>query len=188
LPIQHFTASERIVEPILTLFSLFSIVMLVAAAALWSGLKYLRAGRELYALGGGRTEALAAGVPIQAKMIVVFAVSAGLAALGGSLSAISAGGATPEGWESLLLTSVTAVLVGGVTLSGGVGNVLGVVLGAIAIQSISAGVAIEGTATTVSQFLIAGLLCLVLAFEGVSRMLAARHKNVGLADISESTT
>jgi ribose/xylose/arabinose/galactoside ABC-type transport system permease subunit len=175
LPANQIGAGNVLTERILVVFSPFSLVALGFIAITWFVLTYTRPGREIYALGGGRREALAAGVAVRSRFIGAFACSAGAAALGGALLSISAAGATPDGTVNLLLSVFTAVLVGGVAITGGVGSVIGICVGALAIQSIASGVAIEGAASDVSDLMTAGLLVCVLTFDAWFQWLPQRR-------------
>jgi ribose/xylose/arabinose/galactoside ABC-type transport system permease subunit len=176
LPVDRFDEADVISQRVLVVFSPFSIIAIGVSLAAWLLLTYARAGREIYALGGGRQEALAAGVPIRSRFILAFAWSAGASALGGALVGISNGGADPVGVRNLLLATFTAVLVGGVSLTGGVGSVIGICIGALTIRSIVAGVALEGETSNVADLLTAGLLVCVLAMDAATRWFARRRQ------------
>ena len=153
----------------LSIFSPFSLIFIGIAVALWLLLTYSRSGRELYAIGGGRQEAIAAGVSTLRPLVFAFACSGALGALSGALASMESGGATPTGFSSLLLNAVTAAVIGGIALSGGKGSPWGVVLGALALGVISNGVNVLGAQDYVVQFATGGLLFLVLVTEMVVR-------------------
>jgi ribose/xylose/arabinose/galactoside ABC-type transport system permease subunit len=171
LPFNRLDAADVITQRVLVVFSPFSLIAIGVSAIAWLVLRYTRAGREIYALGGGRQEALAAGVRIRSRFVLAFAWSAGASALAGALNSIGNGGADPVGIRNLLLATFTAVLVGGVALTGGVGSVIGICVGALAIRSIVAGVAIEGANSNVADLLTAALLVCVLALDAASRWI-----------------
>jgi ribose/xylose/arabinose/galactoside ABC-type transport system permease subunit len=189
LPVASLSESDAITNRILGIFCPFSLVALGFALLAWIGLTYSRAGRELYALGGGRREALAAGVAARPRFVLAFACSAGASALGGALVAIEAGGAAPTGGLDLLLTAITGVLVGGVALTGGAGSVIGIVIGTLAIGSIASGVAIEGAGSNVSDLLTAALLVGVIILDvGATRLpwRRVRPNRPGQVSLEES--
>ena len=137
--------------------------------AIWLLLRYSRSGRELYAIGGGRQEAIAAGVSTLRPLVFAFAFSGAMGALSGTLTSMEAGGATPTGFASLLLNSVAAAVIGGVALSGGKGSPWGIGLGSLALAVIANGVDVLGAQDYVTQFATGGLLFLVLVTEMVVR-------------------
>ena len=123
-----FTVSDPLIERY-GIFSVSSITALIVFVLLGLFLAYTRYGREIYAIGGAREEALAAGVPPQRPMILTFALSGGCAALAGALASLKGGSAAPQNYEDLLLSGAAAALVGGISLYGGRGTVMHVALG-----------------------------------------------------------
>ncbi|QXZ76550.1 ABC transporter permease (plasmid) [Rhizobium sp. AB2/73] len=127
------------------IFSPFSILMIAVLIAVGLFLRYTRYGREIYAIGGARKESQAAGVPQTRPLAIAFACSASLAALAGALAALRGGSATPGSHETLLLSAVAAALIGGVSVYGGRGNMLGVFLGVLTLQILLSGLQMLGT-------------------------------------------
>ncbi len=149
------------------LFAVYLAIGFFASRTLW--------GREIYAIGGGRNEARAAGVPIGRPIVVAFAISAALAALGGGLLSVRSGGATPLGYEAVLLEAVAACLIGGIALQGGRGDFFGVLAGLFTLRLVISGLANFG-APFWAQNLAAGLLLIfVIAVETLSRALLQRR-------------
>lgn len=145
LDLAHLEMSANLKERIL-IFSPFSLTMIVVFVAVGLLLRYTRIGREVFAIGGGRRESREAGVPQARPMVLVFALSGGLAALAGSLASLRAASAAPAGYETLLLATVTAALIGGVSLYGGRGNVFGIFVGVVTLQFLLSGLALQGAA------------------------------------------
>lgn len=152
----------------LWIFSPMSLVFLSLAVLVWLLLRYTKFGHEIYAIGGGRREAQAAGIAPVRPLVIVFAISGSLGALAGSLVSLTIGGATPTGFGEVLLSSIGAAVIGGVALSGGKGSPWGIVIGALALGVISNAVSVLGAPVFVSQFLIGGLLLAALAAETLS--------------------
>jgi ribose/xylose/arabinose/galactoside ABC-type transport system permease subunit len=103
-------------------------------------------GRHLYALGGNETAARLSGLPTRRLKAVAYALSGLLAALAGVLFAGNTGQADGRMGASYELFAITAAVVGGCSLSGGVGSIRGTVLGLILIQ-----IVIKGTGLVVTQ-------------------------------------
>lgn len=164
LAIANLKISMSLRERMLGIFSPFSLLMIVVLVLAGLALRYTRAGREIFAIGGARKEALAAGISAKRPLIVSFATSAGLAALAGALASLRGGSATPAGYETLLLAAVTAALIGGVSLYGGRGGIIGVFLGVITLQLLMSGLQLLG-APNWGANLATGLI--LLAFLGV---------------------
>ncbi|MBV8609213.1 MAG: ABC transporter permease [Singulisphaera sp.] len=104
-------------------------------------------GRHLYALGGNETAARLSGLSIPRLKTIAYALSALLSALGGILYTGKDGQARGTMGVSYELYAITAAVVGGCSLSGGVGSIRGTVLGLTLIQII-----IKGTGLVVKPF------------------------------------
>lgn len=151
--------------------SLIAIVVFIGVGIF---LARTRTGREIYAVGGGRREALAAGVILWRPLATAFAVSGGCAGLAGALAAVRSGSTTPDAFESLLLTGVAAALVGGVALSGGKGSVLHVALGVGVLSVITAGLAAQGAAAYLTQLWVGVVLIVIIGAQLLLGLLRSR--------------
>lgn len=149
----------------LWIFSPFSITTIGVFLVVGCFLAVTRYGREIYAVGGGRSEARAAGVSMVRPIVVAFAVSAALGALAGALASLKSGAAQPGGYESVLLAGVTAALVGGISLYGGRGDVIGVVVGVLTLRFLISGISSRGAPFYVESLATGGLLLAVLIVE-----------------------
>jgi ribose transport system permease protein len=149
----------------LWIFSPFSLTTIAAFVVVGAFLAVTRWGREIYAIGGGRNEARAAGVSTMRPIVIAFTLSASLAALGGALASLKSGAAQPGGYDSVLLSGVTAALVGGVSLYGGRGDVLGVAVGVLTLQFLLSGLSSRGAEFYVASLATGGLLLTVLLVE-----------------------
>lgn len=147
------------------IFSPFSLATLGAFVLVGGFLAYTRYGREVYAIGGGRNEARAAGVSMVRPIVVAFTISATTAGLAGSLAALKSGAATPDAFASALLDAATVALVGGISLYGGRGNVFRVVLGALTLRCLIAGLNSRGAPYYIESLATGALLLGVIAVE-----------------------
>jgi simple sugar transport system permease protein len=96
-------------------------------------LRYHRTGRAIYAIGGNPDAARAAGIPVDRIKIGVYVVGSMLAALGGLMEAgrVSAVTGTQGYGEGIIFTVFAAAVIGGVSLKGGRGNMVGAASGVI---------------------------------------------------------
>ena len=106
----------------------FAIVVLVAAAVF---LKLRREGREIYALGGNPHAAAYVGISARKRLMMVYTLSGMLAGLAGLLWVGRYSIAYTELAAGYELTVVAACVIGGVSIGGGVGTVLGAALGVL---------------------------------------------------------
>jgi ribose transport system permease protein len=168
------------------IFSPLSLVFIGLTVLLWLVLRFSKFGHEVYAIGGGRREAQAAGLSPVRPLILVFAISGSMGALTGSLVSLGIGGATPTGFSEILLSSIGAAVIGGIALSGGKGSPWGIVLGAVALGVISNVVGVVGAPVFVSQFLTGGLLLAALAAEMLSSRSSSRKVAPGGSAVAAS--
>ena len=97
-------------------------------------LRYEPFGRHVYAVGGNEAAALLLGVNVKRVKIMVYAISGMLAGLAGVLYASREQSAPPTAAGGYELDAITAVVVGGALLTGGVGTVRGTVIGLLIVR------------------------------------------------------
>ncbi|WP_432108562.1 ABC transporter permease [Streptomyces sp. AA1529] len=99
-------------------------------------LRTYRSGRELYAIGSHPEAARLAGIPVRRRVLAAYVFSGAVAGFAGALWLARFGTVVADaanGWE---LTVVSAVVVGGIAITGGVGTVWGAALGALLLTTI----------------------------------------------------
>ncbi|GAA1683364.1 ABC transporter permease [Nonomuraea maheshkhaliensis] len=139
---------------------------------------YLRSypsGREFYAIGSSPEAARLAGVPIRRRVLTAYVVSGLLAGVGGVLWLARFGTVIADnahGWE---LKVVSAVVVGGVAIVGGVGTVYGAALGALLLTTIGSVLVVLKVNSFWQDALIGALLLLAIS---VDRLLALRMTRI----------
>ncbi len=124
-------------------------------------------GRHLYALGGNEAAARLSGLPTRRLKMIAYGLSGFLSALGGLLYAGSTGQAQGTMGVSYELFAITAAVVGGCSLSGGVGSIRGTVLGLILIQVVIKGTGLVVTwvnATQIEGLVLGTIIVLAVAF------------------------
>ena len=125
-------------------------------------------GRHLYALGGNEAAARLSGLPVRRLKTVAYGLSGMLAALCGIMFTGQSGQGTSTMGISYELYAITAAVVGGCSLAGGVGSIRGTVLGLILIQAVIRGtglVAPPGIDSTQIEGLVLGtVVVLAVAF------------------------
>ena len=117
-------------------------VLVAAAVALWGVFvtKRTRFGRHLYAIGGNPEAARLSGIDVRRTTMAVYIILGVLTAIAGVLLAARVNGVTPGNQGQLLeLDAVTAVVIGGTSLAGGRGSVVGTVLGTLVFATLANG-------------------------------------------------
>ena len=134
-----------------------------------------RFGRYMYVIGGGEAVAKTSGVPVVRYKIYAFMVSGALAGIAGTLAVARVGAAGPTLGTDLLLNSLAAIVVGGTSLSGGVGGVHRTLLGVLIITILDDGLNLLGV-NQYSQMVIKGLVVIaaVLVSQDRSKLLVVK--------------
>ncbi|MCP8894571.1 ABC transporter permease [Shinella daejeonensis] len=175
IPVQRLEETDFLSASVLGIFSIPSLVMIGAFVLVAAFLRYTVWGKEVLAIGGGRTEARAAGVSIKRAMVVAFAISGALAGLAGAISCVKLGSATPLGFDTLLLSAVTACLIGGIALEGGRGTVTGIFVGLLTLRFLVGGVSGLGAPFWMQNLAVGSLLIVVIVAQLSVRQLKSRH-------------
>jgi ribose transport system permease protein len=119
----------------------------IAAATVLAALviqERTRIGRWLYAIGTDEATARNAGIPVERTRILIFGIAGMFYGLAGALSAAQIGRGHALIAQDRLFTAITAVVVGGTALSGGVGSVLNSVIGVFIVIVLNNGMVIMG--------------------------------------------
>ena len=110
---------------------------------------HTRLGRYIYALGGGEELAALSGISVSWVRIVTFTLAGVFYAVGGVLAAAQLGLGNAQIGNGRLFTTVTAVVVGGTSLSGGEGGVLQTFVGVLIVSVLSNGMVLMGVPPSV---------------------------------------
>lgn len=135
-------------------------------------LQQTRLGRYLYAIGGNEEAAVVAGVPVQKVVIGAFALLGLIVALAGFLQTAFGGATTTTTGQLMELDAIAACVIGGTSLKGGQGSVVGVLFGALIMAMLLNGMTL--LAVSPEQKFIARGLVLALAVWMDVRMAQTR--------------
>jgi ribose transport system permease protein len=116
-------------------------------------------GRHLIMIGGNETASYRAGIRVTRNLIIAFVLAGAIAGMAGWLLAIRTSGATANLGIGLLFNAFAAVVIGGVSLKGGVGSLPGVYAGVLLLSSINTAINLMGLPANFTQ-VIHGLLVL----------------------------
>ncbi|MEE1757393.1 multiple monosaccharide ABC transporter permease [Streptomyces sp. SP18CS02] len=148
----------------LTLASFHGVpVVMLIMCALLIGLGYVMRnaviGRHVYALGGNKAAAKLSGVKDKRVTFLVFVNMGVLAALAGCVYAARLNAGTPQAGLNFELEAIAASFIGGASMSGGVGTVMGAVIGGLVLGVLNNGMSLVGIGTDYQQ-VIKGLVLL----------------------------
>jgi ribose transport system permease protein len=142
------------------------LVLVVCLAAVWIPLQRSRLGLSIYAIGSSELAAFRSGVPVARTKIAAYALSGLFGAMGGLSLTMSTGiGAPIPG--PYLLASVAAVVLGGVTLGGGRGGLLGPIVAVFVLRLVRTDLtlmAVDPNVTTIIEGVIMVVVVMLGAF------------------------
>ena len=145
----------------------FIIAAIVAILA--SGLmRYTTFGRYTYAIGGDEEKSRILGVPVRGMKVAMFVISGCLAGLGGGVLTSQLGSGSPTVGTGFELLAISAVVIGGTPLTGGLGNILGTVVGSLVITTLANGLILMGISTNV-QTILTGAVLIVAVMISIRR-------------------
>jgi len=127
-----------------------------------------RFGRYMYLIGGGESVARNSGIPVKRYKVYAFTLSGLVAGLGGLLAVARLGAAGPTLGQDLLLNSLAAIVVGGTSLSGGVGGPHRTLLGVLIIAILDNGLNLLGV-SAYPQLVIKGAVVIVAVLVSQNR-------------------
>jgi D-xylose transport system permease protein len=110
---------------------LSAVVLGLTAVAVHIVCNHLKLGRYLYAIGGNEEAAIVSGVPTKTMVVTAFAIMGVIVAVAGFLQTAFAGASTTTTGQLMELDAVAACVIGGTSLKGGRGDVVGVLFGAL---------------------------------------------------------
>lgn len=143
------------------------ILGVVFLVALWV-LDYTRFGRHVYAAGGNPHAAKVSGINVKNIQLAVYIISGALAGIGGMMLAARTGSGLTQAGIAYELDAIAAVVIGGTSLSGGVGRVTGTLIGALLIGVMNNGLDLLGVESYYQQ-VIKGMLIVAAVMLDQSR-------------------
>jgi rhamnose transport system permease protein len=146
----------------------------------WWFVMHTRVGRQIYALGSNPAAAPLRGIDVTKVTLIVFAISGALSGLAGIMYASRWGFVNPSntgnGFEFQV---IAAVVIGGVSINGGVGTVLGTVLGVILLGCVAAALPLLSIPGTTQSAIYGGVILVALLIDRLVRMQGQRRLNRG---------
>jgi ribose/xylose/arabinose/galactoside ABC-type transport system permease subunit len=136
------------------------VVTLLVTIVIWFILAKTQFGQHLYAIGGNFQAALRAGIPVHKVLIKVYILAAVLGGIGGALWATRFTSGAANAAETTLLMAIAAVVIGGASLFGGEGTVVGTIIGALIVATIQYGLVVLGM-PPFWQYLAVGVVVIV---------------------------
>jgi len=115
---------------------LAAVILGAVSLVVWLLTQHTPWGRHLYAIGGNEEAAVISGIPVERVVIGAFTLMGGIVAITGLMQTAYGGASTTTVGELMELDAVAACVIGGTSLKGGRGSVLGVLFGALIMASL----------------------------------------------------
>lgn len=128
-------------------------------------LRYTRLGRHIFAIGSNEQTARLCGVAVERVKVIVFTLGGAFAGLGGLMQFSRLTQGSPTVAIGLELDVIAAVVIGGGSLSGGEGSILGTVVGALIMTVIAAGCTQMGLPNWVQQIITGVIIVVAVALD-----------------------
>jgi ribose transport system permease protein len=151
------------------------VIVAILAIAVTFVLSRTAVGREFFAIGGSRQAALLAGVAVRRRVMAAFILSGVFAALAGVLITARLGSAVPNAGIGFELTVIAAAVIGGASLSGGVGSAAGVLLGAFLIALVNNGLVLLNVPTYWQQAFVGVVIAIAAVLDRLRRREGASN-------------
>lgn len=141
------------------------VAMILLAAVLWYVLNHTAWGRHVHAIGDDPDAAMLSGINVDRTLISVYAVAGLICGFAAWVAIGRVGSVSPIGFETVNLASITAVVIGGTSLFGGRGSIVGAVLGAFIVQVFTTGLSLAGVDDYWQMFAAGCLVIIAVALD-----------------------
>ena len=126
-------------------------------------------GKHTYAIGCSQSVARRSGINVKKHLLKIYCISSVFAALGGIVYTFRYGSGNAEAGAAHMLNSIAAVVIGGASLYGGTGNILGTLIGALIIGTLQIGLVIMGVQPFYQYIAIGAVIILGVVFDQLSQ-------------------
>jgi fructose transport system permease protein len=168
LPPAQLIFGERL-DLLGTTFTLGSLFVFVLYLFMWFFLRETAFGRHIYAIGGDSEAARLMGIPVNRVLILVYVTAGFFYGVAGWILVGRIGSGDPNAGQTANLDSITAVVIGGTSLFGGRGNILGTLVGAIIVGVFINGLQITGVDPLFQRLITGVLVILAVALDQLSQ-------------------
>jgi len=149
-------------------FTYGSFLMVATFAIVWFMLNRTAWGRHVYAIGDDKEAAELAGIQTDRVLVSVYALAGFICGVAAWVSIGRVGSVSPPSFYDANLDSITAVVIGGTSLFGGRGSIMGALIGAVIVGVFSSGLKIAGVDVLWQRFAIG---CLIIMAVGIDQWI-----------------
>lgn len=141
------------------------IIAVIIYAISWFVLRHTKLGRYTYAMGGNETAARLSGINVDLYKTIIYGISGFLAAIGGIMVMGRLQSGAYQNGTNMTLTAVAAVVIGGTSLSGGVGGIWGTLIGVFIMRLVEAGLVYLSVPSNAKEIVIGAIIVLAVALD-----------------------
>ncbi len=141
------------------------LIAVVVLVLMYFILYRMRFGRYVYAVGGNREALRLAGVNVDTVLLWVFGGAGILTGISASMLAARINSGQPNLGGALMMESIAACVVGGVTFKGGVGNLSGMIIGVLFLSTLSNGFDLIGVSSFVKQVVVGAIIIVAVVLD-----------------------
>ncbi len=142
---------------------LYTVYLILAAIVLAFILKKTSIGTYIYAIGSNEEATRLSGINVDRYKIIAYAICGLMASVAGMVMLAKLGTGEPTAGQGYELNAIAAAAIGGASLAGGKGSILGTVLGALTLSALKIGLVVIGM-DTFYQYIATGLIIVVAAY------------------------
>ncbi|HGM5910219.1 TPA: ribose ABC transporter permease [Serratia marcescens] len=143
-------------------------IMAIVFIAAWYMLHHTRLGRYIYALGGNEAATRLSGISVDKVKIIVYSLCGLLAALAGVIEVARLSSAQPTAGTGYELDAIAAVVLGGTSLAGGKGRIVGTLIGALILGFLNNGLNLLGVSSYYQMIVKAVVILLAVLVDNKS--------------------
>lgn len=151
-------------------------IFIIAIFVIFWMLQRTAFGRSLYAIGYSQEGARHAGIKVRRSLTIIYTLSGFMASLAAVIYVAHLGQAKSDAGTGYELMAITAVVLGGASIFGGRGTILGTILGLFAIVILQNGLRLSGLPTELAGILTGVLLVAVILFDRFSKTASSVQK------------
>ena len=145
------------------------IITVIVAVVMYLVMHRMRFGRYVYAAGGNKEALRLSGVNVNTVMLWVFGGAGILTGISAALLSTRINSGQPNLGAALMLESIAACVVGGVTFKGGVGSIIGVMFGVLFLATLSNGFDMVGVSSFVKQVVVGSIIIVAVIIDKLKK-------------------
>jgi ribose/xylose/arabinose/galactoside ABC-type transport system permease subunit len=144
-----------------------TMIALVVVVIVWYLLNFTSFGRKVYMVGGNERASYLSGINANRVKFIAFVISGLTAGIAGFLVACQVGAALPQSGAGTEMSTISAVILGGISLSGGKGKMSGTILGILILQTINNGLTLLSVNAYFQMVVSGGVLLIAVMIDVV---------------------